>query len=104
MRDIFYAWFKGKGEGCDYTIGCNEQLRRLNATDMTAAEDEACGDWSEYDNERVERITILRVTEEHDCAAHIALLRAEREAKEAAMAKASKRAEFERLKRELGEA
>lgn len=105
MSDVFYAWYKGKGDGCDYTIGCNQRITRLTATNPNAAITEACGDGrSEYDGlERIERVTILRVTEEYDCATRIAQLRAEREAQGAARAKAEKRATIERLRRELGE-
>lgn len=105
MSDAFYAWYQGKGDGCDYTIGCNQRISRLVAASIPAAIEEACGDeWSEYDDERIERITILRVTEEHDCVPHIASLRAERDSKEKQASVAAKRAQLERLKRELGEA
>ena len=99
-----YAYYKGRGEGCDYTIGCNLKVERLKATTVEAAITEAIGkDWSEYDDERIEKITILRVTEEIDCADRIAQLRAQREEAKKARDVASKRAQLERLKQELGE-
>ena len=106
MSDVFYAYTEGRGEGCDYTIGCNLCVERLRATTMEAAIAEAVGDtWSAYDDERVKRVTVLRVTEEVDCGERIAALRAERRvAEEQGAALALKRAQLEHLKRELGEA
>lgn len=105
MGDVFYAYTEGRGEGCDYTIGCNLCVERLNATTMEAAIAEAVGDtWSTYDDERVARVTVLRVTEEVDCGERIAALRAARVAGEQGEALAAKRAQLERLKREMGEA
>lgn len=103
-EERLYAYYKGRGEGCDYTIGCNLQIARLSATTMEAAIIEAVGDeWNEHDDERIEKITILRVTEEVDCADRIAQLRAQREEAKKARDVAAKRAQLERLKRELGE-
>lgn len=105
MSDVFYAYTKGRGEGCDYTIGCNLKIERLKATTMEAAIVEATGEgWSKYDDERIETITILRVAEEADCGERIAALRAERETAKRGAGQAAKRAQLERLKRELGEA
>ena len=105
MSDVFYAYTEGRGEGCDYTIGCNLCVERLRATTMEAAIAEAVGDtWSAYDDERVKRVTVLRVTEEVDCGERIAALRAERVAEEQGAVLALKRAQLEHLKRELGEA
>lgn len=104
MRDVFYAFHKGRGEGCDYTIACNQRLERLKATTMEGAVIEACGEkWSDHDDERIETVTILRVVEEVDCAGRIAELRAKREAEKKGAARAAKLAEFERLKKELGQ-
>lgn len=107
MSNVFYAYHEGSGgrsNGCGYTIGCNSFLERLNATSLEAAIIEATGDeWTDYDDERVEKVTVLRVVEEFDCASRIAELRSKREAEKLASEKASKRKYLERLKRELGE-
>lgn len=103
MGDVFYAYTKGRGEGCDYTIGCNLRLNRLSATMMEDAIVEAVGEWSTYDDEQIEKITVLRVTEEADCGARIDALRTERDVARKTSERAAKRAELERLKRELGE-
>jgi len=102
MNDVFYAFYKGRGEGCDYTIGCNVLLDRLSATTMEGAIVEAVHEKSVYDPERVEKVTILRVVEEADCGDQIAAFQRERESREKAAARRAKEAEFERLKRELG--
>ncbi len=34
---IYYVLMKGKGEGCDYTIGCNQVYKKLEALDIIDA-------------------------------------------------------------------
>ena len=64
---IYYALMIGEGdEGCDYTIGCNKNFKRLDATTITEARKEI-EDILEDDNvDRFESIQILTVNNVYD--------------------------------------
>lgn len=38
---VYYLYLKGTSEGCDYTLGCNELLHRLDASTAQDAYDKA---------------------------------------------------------------
>jgi hypothetical protein len=102
---VFYALFKGKGDGCDYTIGCNIAHQKLRATTLEDAKREALNEHSldsEYEC-TVERVTVLEVVGVHDLAAEIETAREAIKAQCALQEKARKRAEVARLMREIGE-
>jgi hypothetical protein len=37
----YWLYLEGKGDGCDYTVGCNEKLTQLFAVSLRAAKAEA---------------------------------------------------------------
>ena len=48
----FYLYLRGSGEGCDYTVGCNQSLVALTAKTVAGATNEAFGILSQdYDFE-----------------------------------------------------
>lgn len=105
----FIAYVKGQGEGCDYTIGCNQRLHALDATDLDAARAETLAlmpAWTPRDCDTIAaaRIVVYEVAGEWDLAAE---LRAKVEADKAADAEARRAVkvrEIERLQREIGAA
>jgi len=72
---IYYVLLKGKGNGCDFTMGCNLNYKKLEATTKEAAILELPeivdyygginyeGDWEE--------ITLLEVNTELDLKSHV---------------------------------
>lgn len=101
----FWAIYEGHGEGCDYTIGCNLSFDKLLATTLEDAKIEALRGYTDRGDrdDRFERIRVLEVTGEHDLAAEMRAIVAKRQQEAAEQAKAEKRAQIERLKKELGE-
>jgi len=109
---IYYALIKQVGEGCDYTIGCGRNWKRLEATTLEEATQEALTSVHitdfEVSNERqptreIESIQLLAVAEEHDLSAAIESkvqedIQAWREQQRAA-----KLEQLKQLQRELGE-
>jgi len=101
----FYLWLKQSGEGCDYTIGCGQRLVLLNAETMEQARTEADKTMEYYGvgsaERKMDHALILSLAEDA-----MPMVRA-REAKLDELKKTEererKRAQLERLKRELGE-
>ena len=104
---IYYALVKGRGDGCDYTIGCNLTWTRLKAVSLEQAKMEAITNYPpSIDRDfgtDIESILILGVVDEANLAIELDARRAETHAEKKKAEQAKKRAEFERLKRELGQ-
>ena len=102
----YYLYMKQKGEGCDYMIGCGQKLVRLNTSGPgDLMDDEIYRIFREhgFDDRHVVLAEAMVLECTHD-AMHMLEgfyqeLHQEREAADLA----KKRAQFERLKRELGE-
>jgi len=58
----YYALMIGKGEGCDYTIGCNKDFRQLEATTIVEARKEIEDYLMERNIDDFELIQILSVS------------------------------------------
>ena len=101
----FWAIYEGQGEGCDYTIGCNMSFERLDAATLIEAKTEALEAYTDTGGreDRYERITVLEVVGEHDLAAEMRAMVADRQREAADREKAAKRVQLEKLRRELGE-
>jgi len=106
---IYYALYTGHGHGCDYTIGCNETFQKLRAVGMDGAKLEAIAEAphgisrDQWGSVYTEKILVLAVVDECDLAPEIVAERARKVEEQQADEVAKKRAEFERLKRELGQ-
>jgi len=99
----FYGLFTQSGEGCDYTIGCGMVWRKLRATTPEEAVTEAMGAFSleVSDVHNIEVIRVVEVAAEIDLADEIKAARQVIKEERAASARAAKRAQIERLQREL---
>ena len=110
---MFIVHYKGRGEGCDYTIGCNQITVVL--PDVVQTMDDAVayvsGGWKpevadrhsvKYFGgpKRIEKATIYEVANVHELDIQ-SMIVAARERK-AAKARKLEEAEFERLKAKLG--
>jgi len=105
---IYYALYTGDGEGCEDTIGCNMTFDRLKATTLEEAKIEAInnapnGVAESCDVVYTDKIMVLAVAEQHDLAPQIAAERAADRERCVAAERATKLAQFEKLKRELGQ-
>lgn len=101
---IFYALLIGPGYGCDYTIGCNRNWKRIEADSLADAKAKAVDrDDLTGRDARVEEIILLEVTGEHSLANEIRDRIADDERRVEEERTKEKRAQLERLKRELGE-
>lgn len=102
----------GAGEGCDYTIGCNIAVDRFSVTGPKYAEEKArellMPDEPEYFNGNTENgylssAILVKVVSEIDVEEEIYdRCRELTEAREAAEANDTERAEYERLKKKFG--
>lgn len=102
----FYLWMNS-GEGCDYTIGCGQVLEELKGAttieEARAMVPEMLSYYGINDDDR-RRLSAALILVERETAMglvgdRLVKLRAEAQERE----RARKRAELERLKRELGE-
>lgn len=107
----YYAFYVGKGEGCDYTIGCNQKFVKLESSNvedaLTEVEndiDESYGP-SEYqpDGLPFKSITVFEVSnyqifdiKAHEESVRNMVLEATKEKEEE-----KERAEFERLSKKF---
>lgn len=119
----FYLYLEGRGEGCDYTIACNERLVELQADSFEKALEEVLAPggelgpdeyepdgWSEINCDvgsdyYVQLATILQVEESRQVP--LFELRAEQAARNTQEAEQrvenEEREEFERLKKKFAE-
>lgn len=97
---IYYIFAEGPGEGCDYTIGCNQAFEELEATNMEEAQKAAREWYNDRSSESVESMTIIEVSNAIDCDIDGWLKEARdaRAARKKVKDEAEKRATFERLK------
>ena len=101
----FLLFIKGVGEGCDYTIGCNQKTVRIEAKDLSAALLKAEQVYNDHGgSERIESITLYPGDEQAtlDIEAIEARKKAAKAAKVAAAQEAKDRADFERLQAKFG--
>lgn len=102
----FYLWMKQQGEGCDYTIGCAEKLVELEgANDVNQARKRASDVLKDYGIDGEERAldTALILSFVESASPQVEAHCAARANARATADVMRKRAELERLKRELGE-
>jgi hypothetical protein len=95
----FYAYYTGPG-GCDYTIGCNNDLQELSATNKHDAEleiQEAYSHMEEYGIEKVQLFEVKSV-EDIDVTEIDKKMAEERRHKEIKRVEAEERAQYEKLK------
>lgn len=110
----YYLFLVGKGEGCDYTIGCNKTWKMIDAESEDIALDKAVKIINDYDGD-IERYIMIQsegsLTEKvKDKIAENRRLEEEAEAREIQAeeererqeAEERDRAEFERLKAKFG--
>ena len=100
----YYLMMKGSGEGCDYTIGCNQRYERLLSEDFNLAIRDAVeilDGLGAFDADP-ECVPVEAVIVQHVYDINIDAERYERANKAAEIAErdanASERAEYERLK------
>lgn len=103
----FYAYYEGKGYGCDYTIGCNIRVDAIQAEsveDAIAEVKEKIEESPDYAEERIESVTIIEVASatKLDIEDFTRDIREQQVAEEQAKKEAEERAEYERLKQKFG--
>ena len=100
---MFYLYLKGQGDGCDYTIGCNEKLIQLRAASLELAKAEA----AEKITDRCDVNTLAEALLFEAKPVNLGLMMEEMRENEEKAKKIeeieSKRAHLARLKRELEE-
>jgi len=103
----YCLYMRQEGEGCDYTIGCAQKLVYLKANDIRNACQESMKIMSEYgvwytnSDHKLAEACIVEVIEDLMVAVH--QREADEERAERAEELSDKRAQLERLKKELGE-
>lgn len=101
----YYAYLSGP-DGCDYTVGCNIKLQKLNATSMIEAEAEVSEIYRTLNPEYgIDNVGIFEVNDfvPVDVSALNAEMEQAKKAKEEADALARDRAKFEELRKRFGE-
>ena len=102
----FFAYIEQAGEGCDYTIGCGCVLYPLKAQTYEEALKEI---WDQHggpsDRDDLVHYVIIEAAAVHEVPDDPAVLAEKEDERRLAedAAKAARRAEFERLKKEFGE-
>lgn len=103
----FYLYRREHGEGCDYTIGCGEELSPLDATTEDAAYVEALSSLAElYDCANADEILLkqcLVLEQKFDLAEVLRGMREKAIIAEREATLAAKREQLAALKKELGE-
>ncbi len=101
----YALYLKQDGEGCDYTVGCGAALIPLKATEREAACAEAEMQIADLTHSECTFTRALLIDMHHVEEASPLIKRVEARRAEAAAKRTqdAKRAELERLKRELGE-
>ena len=99
----FYVWCVGVGEGCGYSIACNERLRPLWSKDLDRAKEEVGVIIDEYPE--IEDAVIIEAAHLHvfEIDEHNAKSAAEFQKTAQEERDVSEKAEFERLKAKFGE-
>lgn len=101
------VFLKESGEGCDYTIGCGQTFRVLKSTTLEDATIEARTEIfdttyiSNYDRRTLQQAFLVEIKE--DLTAFCGLATKQKEQDRDAEEKAQKRAQIEKLRKELGE-
>jgi hypothetical protein len=94
----FYVYYTGPG-GCDYTIGCNNSLQKLKATNKTDAEKEIQEEYihmGEYGIDRVQLLEVAHITD-IDVTAIDKRIEQKRRQAEIKRVEAEERAQYEKL-------
>lgn len=99
----FYAYYTGPG-GCDYTIGCNNSLQKLGATNKHDAEKEIQEAYSHMGEYGIDNVQLLEVKSVLDIdLTAIDLKNAEeRRHKEIKRVEAEERAQYDKLHAKYG--
>ena len=94
----FYAYYTGPG-GCDYTIGCNNSLQKLEALNKSDAEKEIQENYSHMNHWGINEVQLLEVksVEEIDLSAIDKKLTEKRRFAEIKRVEAEERALYEKL-------
>jgi len=102
----FYLWMKQRGEGCDYTIGCGQKLVHIKGAETLEQARASVPEVLDYygidDCDRRLSDAVILV-EQENAMGFVAQRLAQREAEKHQQELADKRAQLERLKKELGE-
>lgn len=99
----FYIYYVGRGEGCDYTIGCNtrvEERTANNIDEIVSYIAESFEESADYVESRIESVKIIEVSSELDLDVDeiVYNIRQSEKAIELADKEAEERVELERLK------
>jgi hypothetical protein len=102
----FYVYIVGKGEGCDYTISCNETLEELNADTRERAIAEVKDDFMEsggrHGDIAYERMILVSHEKELPVGMWMREVEEGQAQEEAEEERRRDEAEFERLRKKLG--
>jgi hypothetical protein len=102
---FYFAHIQGRGEGCDYTIGCNQKFIPLpKATSLEEAETALLERYG-HDDERVDKITIYSCPAEGfsvDVAGYRRKVQAARDEERERLNEAAERAQLEALQTKYG--
>lgn len=98
-----YLMMQQAGEGCDYTIGCGKTFYKLRSTDMENAKKETSEIILDSTNseQTIEKALIVELKEDISMFGEIA--KNERYREQQDRDRLTKKAQLEKLKRELGE-
>lgn len=99
---VYYLYMRGAGAGCDFTIGCNQTLRKLNATNMDEVMREVPGIIQEYTDPEIDEAVVLQFVSEFDCDRFYRLTEHAEAAEAIQKAQATELAEYERLRKKYG--
>jgi len=95
----FLAYYSGPG-GCDYTIGCNNSLQGLSATNKHDAEEEIKEYYSHIEQYGIDSVELIEVknVEKIDLTAIDKKLADDKRQAEIKRVEAEERAQYEKLK------
>lgn len=92
----FIALFTGKGDGCDYTIGCNRTWKFIHARNMEEALEDAAGDV----DDRIDCVEVIEISKK--AYVNVAEIEENRRKMNSLLLLEKKKEEYEKLKKELG--
>ncbi len=104
----FYVYYEGRGEGCDYTIGCNLNVEIVKAKNVEEVVKKITDEWDEcgfnYVESRYAAVTIIEAPSTTDVDINGYIVEAKAKAAERIRLKEEdkEKAEFERLKKKFG--
>lgn len=101
---MFYVLLKGEGHGCDYTIACNVDWKKLKATTLEEAKGEVEEICSGHSEPGIDKAIIIEARQvvEFDVAGFHRERHLKRLELEAAKALAREKLQYEELKKKFG--